>query len=89
MRKVANFCDYFVVCSATSERQVRAIADGIAEGLEEKGMKVRLKQGLKSSTWVLLDSGDVVTHVFESEAREFYGLEYLWQDAVKVDWTKK
>ena len=91
MRKVANFCDYFVVCTGSSDRQLRAIADGIDEGLADIGVKLRYTQGLKSpspSTWVLLDIGDVIVHIFEPEAREFYGLEHLWQDAVNVSWKK-
>ena len=87
MRKVANFCDYFVVASGTSDRQVRAIALGIEEGLQEIGIKVRFKEGFDSCLWILLDMGDVVVHVFESQAREFYGLDHLWQDASRISWT--
>ncbi len=88
MRKLVNFCDYFVICSASSDRQVVAIADGIEEGLLKLNVRIRHKQGLKISTWALLDLGDVVVHIFEGEAREFYGLEHLWQDAAKVKWEK-
>ena len=89
MRRVVNFCDYFVVISGTSERHAQAIADGIEEGLLDAGLKVRYKEGLKSSRWVLVDMGDVVTHIFETQTREFYGLEHLWQDAARVTWEKK
>ena len=85
MRKVANFCDYFVICTGNSDRQARAIAEGIIEGLEAKGQKVRYRQGLADARWVIVDLGDVVAHVFEREMREFYGLEYLWQEAKSVD----
>lgn len=97
MRTVANFCDYFIICSGNSDRQVRAIADGIELGLDELGIKVRYKQGLKGGnpikqlgtdetvgSWVLLDMGDVVVHIFEPSAREFYSLEYLWRDAPEI-----
>jgi len=84
MRKAANFCDYFVICTGNSDRQLHAIAKGIEEGLEERGVNVRFKQGVKDNRWVLVDIGSVVTHVFSREAREFYGLEYLWQEAKKV-----
>ena len=86
MRKVANFCDYFVICSGTSERQVKAIADGIEDGLDGLNSPVRFKQGGSDARWVLLDLGNVVAHIFERETREFYGLEYLWQDAKKLAW---
>ncbi len=86
MHKAANFCDYFVICTATSGRQAQAIAEGVEDGLAKIGVDLRHKQGLKSSNWILLDMGDVVVHIFEKEAREFYGLEYLWQDAPRLDW---
>ena len=89
MRRIVNFCDYFVVISGTSERHAQAIANGIEEGLRDTGIKVRYREGIKSSKWVLIDLGDVVTHIFETETREFYGLEHLWQDAPRVNWKKK
>ena len=88
MREVVNFCDFFVICTGNSNRQVRAIADGIDDGLEELGSKLRYKQGLKSCDWVLLDLGVVIAHVFEREMRDFYGLEYLWQEAKKIQWEE-
>ena len=108
MREVVNYCDYFVICSGAGSRHVKAIADGIDDGLQEIGIKVKLKEGFSSvgrrvfsfgdtgngvtderpGHWVLLDMGDVVTHIFESGSREFYGLEFLWQGAVKVVWEK-
>ena len=84
MRDLVNFCDYFVICSGNTPRQVRAIADHIDEELGEFGMPLRFKQGLKNSDWVVFDAGDVVTHIFQKNIREFYGLEHLWQDAKKV-----
>jgi len=84
MKSVANFCDYFVICSGTSDRQVRAIARGVIEGLEDIGESVRFKQGMQEGRWIVLDVGSVVTHVFDKDAREFYGLDYLWQEAKPV-----
>lgn len=100
MRNVANFCDYFVICTGNSDRQVKAIADGIELGLNDLGVKIRYKHGLKSAVqrnaddeqagaWALLDMGDVVVHVFEPNAREFYSLEYLWRDAPEVPLSVK
>lgn len=86
MRKVANFCDYFVICSGNSDRQVRAIADNIDEKLESLGVKIRCKEGFREGTWVVLDIGAVVVHIFHNAMREFYNLEYLWQEAKKVNW---
>ena len=86
MRRVVNFCDYFVVLSGTSARHAQAIANGIEEGLLDAGLKVRYKEGSQSSSWILVDLGDVVTHIFEAHTREFYGLEHLWQDAARVNY---
>jgi len=88
MRKVANFCDFFVVCTGNSDRHVKAIADGIDEGLDLHDVKARRASGWQDSRWVILDLGNVVAHIFDREAREFYGLDYLWQEAKVVPWPK-
>ncbi len=84
MRKLVNFCDYFVICSGNTARQVRAIADHIDEEFENLGMALRFKQGFKASDWIVFDAGDVVAHIFQTDVREFYGLEHLWQEAKEV-----
>ena len=99
MRAMVNFCDYFVIATGTSNRQVKAVAEGIADGLNDIGIEVNSGKSIKSmpqpdtsedhGAWVLLDMGDVVAHVFEPNAREFYGLEHLWQDAPKVEYAVK
>lgn len=86
MRKVANFCDFFVLCNGTSDRHIRAVAQGISDGLEEQGERVSSRAGFKDAHWVVLDAGDVIAHVFDEEAREFYGLDHLWQEAKQVKW---
>ena len=85
MRKLVNFCDFFVICSGNTDRQVHAIAMHIDEKLEEIGMPLKFKQGLKNANWVVFDSGDVVIHIFQKDIREFYGLEHLWQEAKVID----
>ncbi len=89
MRQLVNFCDYFVVCSGNTDRQVKAIADGIDEGLYGLGIKLGSKNAVKQSDWVVFDTGDIVIHVFAKKTREFYNLEYLWQDAKPVKWRKE
>ncbi len=86
MRCVVSFCDFFVICTGNSNRQVQAIAEGAQEGLINLGMKINRVQGFRDGQWVLLDLGDVVLHVFEREIRGFYGLDYLWQEAKIVNW---
>jgi len=85
MREVVNFCDFYVICSGNSDRQVKAIADNIEGELKNRGTKVEQRRGMKDSDWVIFDSGDVITHIFEKRAREFYNLEYLWREAKRVD----
>ena len=88
MRKVVNFCDYFVICTGNSTTHVRAIADGIEENLHQMGVKLCHKQGARDSRWIVLDLGDVVCHAFDLEMREFYDLDHLWEEAKKVSWKK-
>ncbi len=85
MRKVVNFCDYFVICSGNTDRHVKAIAEGIDEGLEEAGLDIYSKQGMNRCDWIVFDTGDVVTHIFQKDLRDFYRLEYLWQEAKIID----
>ncbi len=81
LRKISNIADYFVICSADSERQVKAIADEVFDKLAEKGIKCFHTEGFETLNWVLLDYFDVVLHVFRAEARNYYNLEKLWGDA--------
>lgn len=77
-------CQYFVVCNANSTTQVGAIADGVTEKVFEKlDEKPWHSEGFDNCLWVLLDYGDVVLHVFQTEQRDFYRLEDLWADAKK------
>lgn len=78
VRGIASFADYFVICSGTSERQVRAIADGIDETLSHRGVEPFRREGAPADGWVLLDYSDVIVHIFAPEQRTFYGLERLW-----------
>lgn len=77
--------DVFVVTSGASERQVRAIVDGIEEAMHLAGAKALRKEGVGEARWVLLDYGDIVVHVQHDEDREFYALERLWKDCPVVE----
>ena len=81
LKNLATFADYFVICSADSDTQVKAIADDIDKSLKDEGIKCWHKEGYLALSWVLLDYVDVVVHIFKKEAREFYNLEKLWGDA--------
>lgn len=81
LRNLVTFTDYFVICSADSDTQVKAIADQIDKVLSDEGIRCWHREGLKALSWVLLDYVDVVVHIFKKEARDFYNLEKLWGDA--------
>jgi ribosome-associated protein len=74
---LTTMADYFVLSTAGSDRQARAIADAIVDKLGA----ARSVEGLQQANWILMDYGDVVFHVFQEEARKFYALERLWGDA--------
>ncbi|MBD0372320.1 MAG: ribosome silencing factor [Pyrinomonadaceae bacterium] len=84
LREIASFTDYFIITSGTNVRQVQAIADEVVEQLKKQGTRAARMEGYNSGEWVLVDYGDFVVHVFDSKARQFYDLERLWRDAVRV-----
>lgn len=85
IKKISSVADYFVVCSADVDRQVKAIADEIDDELSKEGIKCFHKEGYDSLNWVILDYFDVMVHVFRNEARGYYGLEKLWGDAPVIE----
>ena len=85
LRPSDAFTDYFVICSGRSTRQVKAIADGIEARLKAIGHRPDHVEGDVTANWVLIDCFDFVVHVFTPETRDFYALERLWGNAVRVD----
>jgi ribosome-associated protein len=88
VRKTCGFADRFVLCTATSRVQMRAICDKIKEQGKREGFRSFGVEGLDTSTWIILDFGDVVVHIFSRTAREYYRLEDLWGDASVVPFRK-
>ena len=84
LTQLSGFTDYFVICSGTSNRQVQAIADSVANALESSGAEILSTEGYSDGRWVLLDFGDIVIHVFLDALREYYDLETLWSDAPQI-----
>lgn len=84
LEPVTSFTDYFVIASATNERQVQAIANAVEERLLQLGVKPLHIEGYTSAQWVLLDYGDFLVHSLLEERRDYYGLERLWRDAPDV-----
>ncbi|MGD9629838.1 MAG: ribosome silencing factor [Pyrinomonadaceae bacterium] len=86
LRSIASFTEFFVICSATNQRQVQAIADEITEQLKKQLRHSPVRtEGYSAAEWVLLDFGDFVFHIFDKDARDFYDLERLWRDAGRVE----
>jgi ribosome-associated protein len=84
VRQLCSFCNYQLVLSGRSDRQVDAIADAIEAGLKAEGMRPISTESARSGQWALIDYGDFVVHVFLHSAREHYDLEGLWNDAPRI-----
>ena len=80
IKTVSVIADYFVLASASNINQVQALVDNVEEVLYKVGYSCRQKEGNRSSTWILLDYGDMIVHVFSKEDRLFYDLERIWRD---------
>ncbi|RLS58886.1 MAG: ribosome silencing factor [Planctomycetota bacterium] len=78
--------DYFVIATASSGRQMHALAEEVDRVLSEQGSRRMSVEGYNSGNWILQDFGDIVLHVFNEEARNMYDLEHLWGDAKRIDW---
>ena len=87
-QELTTLADYFVLCTATSTTQVKAMSDACEEAMEKQGETVHHIEGHRGGTWLLMDFSDVVVHVFTDEARKFYDLERLWRDAEEIDLTE-
>ena len=81
LRGIAEFADYFVICSGTSDVHVRAIADSVIDRSKKDNQRPLNTEGYDQRKWILIDFVDVVVHVMQPKDREFYGLERLWGDA--------
>lgn len=81
--------DYFVITGGESKAQVKAIAESVRETLGKEGRKPKSLEGMSEARWVLLDFGDVIVHVLQSQEREYYRLEQFWNHALLVDWEKE
>lgn len=82
--ELTSISDYFVICGAGSQSQVKALADNVCEKLSENGFEPIHIEGYRDATWVLIDYSDIVVHIFTDEMREFYDIERLWTDAKEV-----
>lgn len=81
---ISVMADYFIIASAGSSSQLKAISDAVDQKLFELGIRLRHMEGTVNSGWVLLDFGSIIVHLFTKEQREFYNLERIWGDAEKL-----
>ncbi|MEF9971659.1 MAG: ribosome silencing factor [Oscillospiraceae bacterium] len=82
---ISVLADYFVICTANSTTQIKALCDEVEKVMEDLGEPIMHREGYRAGGWVLLDFGCVVVHVFMEETRAFYSLERLWADAEDVN----
>ena len=85
IRQVSVIADYFIIASGSNVSQVQALADSATEALERNGHSPRQIEGYGSASWILMDYGDIIIHVFSEESRVFYDLERIWRDGADVD----
>ncbi|MCI9236982.1 MAG: ribosome silencing factor [Dorea sp.] len=82
---ISVIADYFVITHGTSDSQVSALVDHVEEKLAESGYHLKQQEGNSSGTWVLMDYGDIIIHIFDKESRSFYNLERIWCDGREVE----
>ena len=85
VRGLSPVCDYFVLASGTSARQMRSVGDQIIELADNQKMKAIHRDGYEGESWILIDFVDVIVHLFSDEARRYYDLDNLWGDAERIE----
>lgn len=85
VREIASFTDTFAFMSGGSDRQNRAIADAVEDGLRTLGLRPISREGEQTGTWILLDFGDFIVHVMDEDTRRFYNLEGLWKEGRELE----
>ncbi len=88
IRDLTIVADYFVIANGTSNTQTKALADEVEYQMKLKGVEPIRTEGYQGATWIILDYGDIVVHVFYKETRQYYNLERLWSDGVQEDISK-
>jgi len=89
LRGVSPITDYFVIATGTSDRQMRSVADDVADHGRKIGQKLWKMAGEDTAEWIVMDFVDVVVHLFDQEHRRYYDLELLWGEAPKVRWQAR
>ena len=84
IEQVSTLADYFIIASGKNRNQVQAMADKVDEALGRAGYEVKHKEGYQNANWILLDYGDLVIHIFDTQNRLFYDLDRIWRDGKAV-----
>lgn len=85
IREVSVIADYFIIASGMNKNQVQALVDNVEEALGRAGYEPKQVEGYQTANWILLDFGDIIVHIFDSENRLFYDLERIWRDGKLID----
>jgi ribosome-associated protein len=88
MRAITPLYDFFVIITGASRRQIHTLAEEIDAALAAEGEKRLSISGYQANRWVIQDYGDIVVHIFDKDARDYYALEELWADAPRLDWER-
>ena len=83
--EISPIADYFIIADGANQNQLQAMCDAVDEELYKAGCELKQTEGNRNSTWILMDYGDIIVHVFSKEDRLFYDLERIWKDGVEVD----
>ncbi len=86
---IAQFCDYFIICSGVSKRQIQGIAKAVEKHLRQSDVSQLGHEGWDEANWILLDFGGLLVHLFMPDTRQYYDFDLLWGDAKKVEWSDK
>ncbi len=84
IEKVSVLADYFLIASGTNRNQVQALAQNVEEMLSRAGYEPKQTEGYQTASWILLDYGDIIVHIFDRENRLFYDLERIWRDGEQI-----
>lgn len=83
--EISVIADYLIIANGNSSTQIMALSDNVELKMQQNGMEYRQKEGNRNSTWILMDYGDIIVHIFSPEDRIFYDLERIWRDGVSVE----
>ncbi len=84
IEQVSVLADYFLIASGTNRNQTQAMADNVEEMLHKAGYQPRQTEGYQTANWILMDYGDIIVHIFDTENRLFYDLERIWRDGKAI-----